>query len=138
MTVASKPSKRSKKDKTKTKNIRALIREVEQLGELREQIGRLKSSEREISDRVQTAMQAGALTNIESAAYVAQLAEARKLTIDVRKLKASLSKKDPKVFLDCVRPDLTACRRHLSPERLERLADVEKSLRLRISRRPGR
>lgn len=114
-------------------NARKLIRDVQTLGRLREQMGRLKTSERELSATVRGLMEAGKLTAAESADYAARLAETRRLKIDARTFKRQVG---AKAFLDCVRVDVTTARRHLTTERLERIGDIETSVKLQVSRRP--
>ena len=107
---------------------------VQQLGELRAQMTDLKSAERALSDEITEAMTGAKIATIESADYVAQLAEKSRLVLDVKKFRR---KAGEKVFLECAKVDMKVARRHFDDKALEKLGEVKPSVQLRISRRPG-
>ncbi len=107
---------------------------VQQLGELRAQMTDLKSAERALSNEVTLSMAGAKVNSVESADYVAQLAEIRRLTLDVKKFRR---KAGEKVFLECAKVDMKVARRHFDDAALEKLGEVDSSIQLRISRRPG-
>lgn len=116
-------------------NKTTLKKSVQQLGELRAQMADLKSAERELSDEITEAMTAAKVASVDSTDYVAQLAETRRLVLDVKKFRR---KAGEKIFMDCARVDLKAARRHFpNSGELDKLGQVKASVQLRISRRPG-
>lgn len=112
----------------------ALKKRVQQLGDLRAQMSDLKSAERALSDEITEAMTGGKITAVDSADYVAQLAETRRLVLDVKKFRR---KAGEKIFAECAKVDMKVARRHFDDKALEKLGEVKPSVQLRISRRPG-
>ena len=114
--------------------LKTLKDRIEPLGEIRRKADDLKASERQLSAEIRAALGARKNPLVETAHFVANLAERRSLTINPRKLRKKAS---DRVFLECVRVDLKVARRHFPQDQLDRLGTVARSRVLRISRKPA-
>ena len=114
-------------------NLRQLKQQVQELGKMRTRISGLEGSERQLSESVRQALISAKRTQAESADYVAQLAEQRKLQLDPRKFRR---KAGEKLFMKCARIDLKTARLHFPNDGLDRLGEVKVSVQLRVSKRP--
>ena len=114
--------------------LKMLKTKVQQLGELRAQKAELQASERALSNEVVLAMTADGFSSVDSADFTAQLAEQRRLVLDVKKFRR---KAGEKIFLQCASIDLKEARLHFDSGQLEKLGSVESGVQLRISRRPA-
>ncbi len=113
---------------------KALIEHVQKLGAMRERIGKLEASERQLSKLVRDALEASKNGQVQSADFTACLAERRALQVDAAKLRR---KAGPKLFMACIRVDVKAARRHFAENVLAKLGTVARSMQLRVSRRPA-
>ena len=114
---------------------RKLVALVEQLGELRERVAAIKASERELTELVTDAMVAARIAVVESKTYIVNRGEKRRYALDLSHVRSRL--RGTKLW-DCLRVDVTSARRHLGIDLVKRLADVQKTPELRVSRRPGK
>ena len=111
-----------------------LRKQIDQLGRLRDELAGLKASERQLSSEVQAAMAAGGHDTVASTGYIATLASRTELRIDLAKLRR---KAGTKIFLDCIRVDTKAARRHFPEAVLEGMGERVERTVLRISAKAG-
>ena len=122
-----------KKKATKTTKA-AMAATIEQLGDLRAQIGKMESSERDLAKTLREQMSAAGCDSAESANYAARLAVRTSLSIDPAKFRR---KAGDEIFAACARIDTKAARLHFDEAALEKLGKITTSTRLEISARPS-
>jgi len=110
-----------------------LTAKVEDLGQLREQLGEITKAASQLGDAVRKGLKTLKLTELASAQYSACLDERRSLVVSPAKLRRKLS---DKLFMACIRVDVAETRRHIPPADLKRLGTYAKSEQLRVTRRP--
>jgi len=110
-----------------------LIARVQQLGTIREKLHRLEATERLLSDEVRAGLQRRKSGRVQSADWLACLAERTTLELDVAKLQR---KATPEVFIACVTPNVKAARRHFTEAALKKMGRATTTTQLRVSRRP--